>query len=71
MVIQLASAANAGSRVRLNHAVFGAALPALALAFMTLAGCATDKRNQALHNTLMSYASTIRWGLISPSLPGS
>ncbi|WP_090057833.1 MULTISPECIES: hypothetical protein [unclassified Luteibacter] len=38
------------------------ALPAVALAFLALAGCATDKRNQALNKTLMSYASAIRWG---------
>jgi hypothetical protein len=38
------------------------ALPALALALLALAGCATDKRNQALNKTLMSYASAIRWG---------
>ncbi|MDR6938084.1 hypothetical protein [Luteibacter sp. 3190] len=38
------------------------ALPAVALAFLALTGCATDKRNQALNKTLMSYASAIRWG---------
>lgn len=38
------------------------ALPALALAFLALSGCASDKRSQALNKTLMSYASAIRWG---------
>jgi len=38
------------------------ALPALALALLALAGCATDKRNQALNTTLMNYAAAIRWG---------
>lgn len=38
------------------------ALPALALLLATLAGCATDKRNEALNTTLMRYASAIRWG---------
>jgi hypothetical protein len=38
------------------------ALPALAFTLLSLAGCATDKRNQALNKTLMSYASAIRWG---------
>jgi hypothetical protein len=38
------------------------ALPALAIALMALAGCATDKRNQALNKTLMNYAAAIRWG---------
>lgn len=38
------------------------ALPALALLLAVLAGCATDKRNEALNSTLMRYASAIRWG---------
>ncbi|SFW74154.1 MULTISPECIES: hypothetical protein [Luteibacter] len=38
------------------------ALPALALAFAALVGCATDKRNEALNRTLMNYAGAIRWG---------
>src|SRR6185312_36908 len=38
------------------------ALPALALALLALAGCATDKRNQALNKTLMNYGAAIRWG---------
>jgi hypothetical protein len=38
------------------------ALPALALLVASLAGCATDVRNQALNTTLMNYAGSIRWG---------
>lgn len=38
------------------------ALPALALTLMALAGCASDKRSEALNRTLMGYASAIRWG---------
>lgn len=38
------------------------ALLALALVLTTLAGCATDKRNNALNTTLSRYASAIRWG---------
>lgn len=38
------------------------ALPALALILASLAGCATDARNQALNTTLMNYAGSIRWG---------
>lgn len=38
------------------------ALPALVLTLLILAGCASDKRSQALNTTLMSYASAIRWG---------
>jgi len=32
------------------------------LATLSLAGCATDQRNDALTTTLNAYASTVRWG---------
>jgi hypothetical protein len=32
------------------------------LVTLTLAGCATDQRNQALSTTLLHYANTVRWG---------
>lgn len=42
------------------------ALPALVLAAAalagSLAGCASDKRSDALNRTLMMYGSAIRWG---------
>lgn len=38
------------------------ALLALCFALLSLAGCATDKRNQALTTTLQNYAGAIRWG---------
>lgn len=33
-----------------------------ALATLSLAGCATDQRNDMLTTTLNAYASTVRWG---------
>jgi hypothetical protein len=40
------------------------ALPTLAVALIvaSLAGCATDRRSQALNTALMNYAGAIRWG---------
>lgn len=34
----------------------------LALLMLLLAGCASDRRNQALTNTLNAYAGVVRWG---------
>ncbi|KGI78993.1 hypothetical protein [Oleiagrimonas soli] len=34
----------------------------LLLATLTLAGCATDRRNNALQDTLTAYAAAVRWG---------
>jgi len=35
---------------------------AVLLSILLLSGCATDKRNQALTNTLNAYAGVVRWG---------
>ena len=32
------------------------------LTLLLLSGCATQKRNDTLNNTLRAYASTVRWG---------
>jgi hypothetical protein len=40
----------------------------VALATLSLAGCATDQRNDALTNTLNAYASTVRWGDFNSAL---
>jgi hypothetical protein len=39
-----------------------------ALATLSLAGCATDQRNDALTTTLNAYASTVRWGDFNAAL---
>lgn len=39
-----------------------------ALLTLLLAGCASDRRNQALTNTLNAYAGVIRWGDFSSAL---
>lgn len=38
------------------------------LATLSLAGCATDQRNDALTTTLNAYASTVRWGDFNSAL---
>lgn len=40
----------------------------VALATLSLAGCATDQRNDALTTTLNAYASAMRWGDFNTAL---
>lgn len=39
-----------------------------ALLTLLLAGCASDRRNQALTNTLNAYAGVVRWGDFNSAL---
>lgn len=43
-------------------------IPLVTVSVLALGGCATDKRKDALTDTLNAYASTVRWGDFNSAL---